>query len=236
MEEDKFKFTRDQKRVALRNLLTATIGKLPYIILGYIIYPFINRSKVRKKYYSGKYSWYTKQLWYMINDDEWHRYGDVDNIDYDIEKVKEKGIKTDTKWGRFKASYWFNAMRNPAYNKGRELKNYVTKKYSNQEVEIDNIYKNRGETKVNPLLRAEWRWVTKEGLIDNMGERISWKYSRIGEGLVWFNPNNNLDIVDFRYSKAFEKKVFGKSFYITFQCGDWGDKLDIIFKIQKEKD
>jgi hypothetical protein len=229
-------FTIEQKKESVRRWRKAVFGKFPYIILGYIFYPFINRSKVREKYYSSDYNWYTLQLWYMINDDEWLKNGPFENIDYDVSKVWEKGIATGTRWGRFKASYWFNAVRNPAYNRSRTMKPLKTKSYSNQEVEIDEVYIKKGaedEEKINPLLRAEWRWIRSDGKIDNMGEKLSMDKSRVGEGLVWFNPNNDPDILDFRYSKAYKKTIFGRRYYITHQRGDWGNKYDILFKIQR---
>lgn len=226
------RYSIEQKKESVRRLKKAVIGKLPYIILGYIFYPFIQRTKVRQKHYQGKTNWWTQQLWFMLNDDELRRY----DVDYDINKVSEKGIDTSTRWGRFKASYWFNALRNPAYNYSRSMKPVKTESYSNQEVEINEIYIKKGskdEVKVDPLLRAEWRWVRSDGKIDNMGEKLSMEESRVGEGLVWFKPNNNPDILDFRYSKAYRLTFFGRYYYITHQRGDWGDKYDIVYKIQR---
>lgn len=231
MSENTVKFSKSQKRKSVFRLIKSILGKFPYIVLGYFCYPFINRGKVRDKYYASGCNWYTLQLWYMINDDEWIKNGPYTDTDYNVAKVKERGIDTSTKWGEFKATYWFNAKRNPASNYMFSRKKVKTTSYDNQEVEINNIYYLKGG-EVNPLDRAEWRWIRKDGVIDNVGDKISWEYSKIGEGLVWFNPNNDPDIVDFRYSNAFRKRVFGKYFFITFQCGDWGQKYDVEFKIR----
>lgn len=66
-------------------------------LLGLFAYPFIDKEKARE----NKSFW-----WWLLNDDELERYG----VDYDVKIVKEKGIPL---WF---ASYWFNAIRNRAYN------------------------------------------------------------------------------------------------------------------------
>jgi hypothetical protein len=223
-------FTKEQKKEAKRRWFKAVVGKLPYIITSYFIYPFINRSAVREEYYHGEPGWWTRQLWYMLNDDEIGRY----QVDYDINKVREKGIDTTTSWGRFKASYWFNVIRNPAYNYSLTCKPVKPHEYSNQELEIDNVKNLKGES-IHPLLRAEWKWITKEGRIDNVGEEISVKHSKVGEGLVWYNPNNDTSVLDFRYSKAWRKTIMKTPFYITIQYGAWSVKYDLVIKIQKGK-
>jgi hypothetical protein len=224
-------FTENQKKEAKKRWFKAVIGKIPYIICSYFMYPFINRSSVREEYYHGEPGWWTRQLWFMLNDDEIGRY----QVDYDVRKVEDKGIDTSTTWGRFKASYWFNVIRNPAYNYSLTYKPIRPTDYSNQEIEIDNIKTLRGE-RVHPLLRAEWRWVTQDGRIDNRGVSISNDHSKVGEGLVWYNPNNDKTILDFRYSNAYSIRLLKKNFYITIQYGAWSVKYDLIIKIQKEKD
>lgn len=222
-------YTKTEKRESKRKYIKAMLGKIPYIVLGYVFYPFIFRTKVRDKYYSGNYNWWTLQLWYMLNDDELKRF----DVDWDIDKVREKGINTDTRWGRFKASHWFNASRNPAQNyaftHGPELSTH----YENQELEIDEVFENG--VRVSPLLRAEWVWMTKDGVLDNMGERIVFEASRLGEGLVWYNPTKTSKQLLFRYSKARYYKLFGKYYYVTVQCGAWHSKYDLIIKRQKGK-
>lgn len=222
-------FTKEEKWNAKKMWFKAIFGKFPYVLLCYVFYPFIQRTKVREKYIWGRGTWWTKQLWYMLNDDEIERYG----VDYDTQKVIEKGIDTSTRWGRFKASYWFNAWRNPAYNYSLSHRPVKVTDYSHQSVEINEIFDYNGK-KVDPLDRAEWLWVQKDGKISNMGVRISHEHSKLGKGMVWYYPNQDPSLLYFRYSKAFSKEYFGKMYYVTIQFGAWGNKFDVVIKIQKD--
>jgi len=227
------KFTRKQKIGSVLQVFRVKILKLPYIILGLFFYPFINRTKVRNKFYSGKYNWWTLQLWLMLNDDELGKEKNK-GFDFDVAKVEEQGIDYSTKWGEFKASYWFNPWRNGGYNYSIYNGPIKTIEYSNQEVEIDDIV-DVNKKQVDPLLRAEWVWINKFGKIDNRGVKISDKKTKLGTGLVWFNPNNDITKLYYRYSKATLFKFLFIKRYVTIQTGHFGNKFDIIIKFQKPK-
>jgi len=213
-QEKKDKFWKEHSRVSrIRNI---------YRVLGYFVYPFIQRTKVREKVYKGNVSWYTKQLWYMLNDDEISRYG----VDYDVKMVEERGIP---KWI---ASYWFNALRNSGYNWLMSNPPYDKSidSYTNKEYTIDNIVQGIGdeEERVNPLNRAEW---VKEG------KKIDWEYSKRGEGEVWYHPNGDKSVSLCRYSKAYIKKFLFWDLYITIKKGEMngGRKYDSHYKLAKVK-
>lgn len=217
-EEKKKEFWTRHKKVKQIRMI--------YRILGYVVYPFILRSKVREKVYKGNPSWYTKQLWYMLNDDEIARYG----VDYDVKMIKREkpNYNLDTSWGRFKASYWFNADRNAGYNYLMSNPPYpfpITS-YSKPDYPIDNIVIGVSVIKVDPLDRAEW--VKK-------GKDIDWAKSKVGEGEVWYHPNGDESISLCRYSKAYVKKVLLWDVYITVKKGEFngGRKFDTHTKIAK---
>lgn len=208
--EKKAKFWKEHKRVA--------VNRNVYRVFGYVMYPFIQRSKVREKVYKGNASWYTKQLWYMLNDDEIKRYG----VDYDVRMVKEKGIP---KWF---ASYWFNALRNSGYNWLMSNPPYhepITS-YSDPEYPINNI--REGLFEIDPLKRAEW--VKTNGEID-LGK------SKIGEGEVWYHPNGDESVSICRYSRAYIMKFLWWNVYRTLKKGEFngGRKYDTHHKIAKIK-
>jgi len=214
--------TQKKKDTFWKNHAKVRKNRMIYRVLGWFIYPFIKRTKVRKKMKEGKNSWWTTRLWYMLNDDELNRY----KVDYDVRMVREKKphYNLDTSWGRFRASYWFNALRNAAYNyiMTHSPVKVIASNYAKLKFAIDNIY--QGEKKVNPLLRAEW--YIKEGNID-------YKKSKVGEGEVWYHPNGNEEISQCRYSKAYIQKILWWNVYITKQKGEFnaGRKYDSIFHI-----
>lgn len=195
------------------------------MILCRIFYPFIQRTETRERYYSGEGGWWNRQLWYMLNDDELNRY----SVDWDPKQVAEKGIDTSTKWGRFKASYWFNALRNPAYNYT------LTKKPIDPEGNYDIIEKPidllfRNEEHVSPLYWAIWMYYRKDGTIGNSGEVLALEKSIIGESKVWFHPNNNKELLYLRWSWAKKKKFWKYRIYITFRIGAFSNKYDLFLK------
>jgi hypothetical protein len=213
------------KNVFWKTYVKALLGRVPYIILGFFFYPFIKRTKTREKYYSGRGGWYNRQLWYMLNDDEIERYG----VDWDVKKINEVGINTSTKWGRFIASYWFNAIRNPGYNYALTKKPVNPKgNYGVVEVEINDLYKNY--EKVTPLYWAQWRWVNNMGVESNKGNILAYNSSVVGEGKIWFHPNNRKDLLYCRWSFANRKNIWLWDIYYVFQCGAFSDKYDIKFK------
>lgn len=223
------KHPKENKKRFWSNWRKALLGKIPYILLGYVFYPFINRERVRDKRKLGVSNWYTEQLWFMMNDDELSRYG----VDWDIKKVKEKGIDTTTKWGRFKASYWFNALRNPAYNYSLSNGPIYPKGYDNKYFEIDDVYY-QGKLS-DPTEWASWLWWTSEGRLNNAGIKVSLQHSRVGEGKSWFNPNGDSNISYCRYSKAKRYKIFNYFLYLTIQYGAWSKKYDLNFKLGLKK-
>jgi len=100
-------------------------------LLGLFVYPFINKEKARK----NRNFW-----WFMLNDDELGKNGDKD---YNVEMVEHKGI---TKWF---ASYWFNAIRNRAYN-------WLQYKYY-PKLDVDN-YRLISGTKEAMEWQGGWAW------------------------------------------------------------------------------
>lgn len=81
-------------------VLRITIVRNILGLIGLFIYPFIDRDKARE----NKSFW-----WLFLNDDELSN-PDNKGKDYDVRMAEEKGIP------KCFASYWFNAMRNRAYN------------------------------------------------------------------------------------------------------------------------
>jgi len=218
--------TRQLKKNFWNDLWKALLGKIPYILLGYIIYPFIKRTETRMKYHSKEGGWYNKQLWYMLNDDEIERYG----VDFDIKKIEDKGIDTSTRWGRFKASYWFNAIRNPAGNyMFTNAPEINPTSYQIKEIEIDRITKN--EKRISPLLWAFWV-LGKEGKLNNMIGVVNEPVSHIGEGKIWYHPGNIKTLLYCRWShtRKFNFKWF--FIYTEFAIGTNDVKYDIVYKIR----
>jgi hypothetical protein len=205
--------TEQQKKKFWKKWKSTLLNRTVYTVLGWFFYPFILRDKVRKKMKLGVNSWWTTRLWYMINDDE------VDKgylgIDYNVKIVEDRGIP---KWF---ASYYFNALRNPAYNYILTHRPKAANgSYANQELSIDNITQNG--KRVHPLERADW--VLKEdGSID-------FKLSKIGEGEVWFNPDGDTSVSSCRHSKTYIKKFLFWKIYVTDQRGEWGNKYDWILR------
>jgi hypothetical protein len=204
--------TKDDFRKELRK---AVIGRTKYRILGYFLYPFIQRTKVREKMYSGRGSKWTKTLWYILNDDE---LGKPENKGYDfnLPMAKEKGIPL---WF---ASYWFNAIRNSAYNYVLAHAPKVDAKgdYRIVEKTIDKIY--QYGKKIAPQLWAGW------SLQDG---KVVEKDSKTGIGEVWYNPQGNKDFLYMRYSYTRKRRFLFWNFYITHKEGDFGEKFDIEHKI-----
>lgn len=214
-----------QKKVLWKSWRKALLGKLPYIVLGWFFYPFIDRSETREEYVSGEGGWWNRQLWYMLNDDDIQANGD----DWSNEKVAEKGIDTSTKWGQFKASYWFNALRNPAYNFSQShAPENPNGSYDIVEREINEIYLNG--KKVSPLKWAEYMFINDAGKVDIKGKTLSLKHSKIGETKCWFHPNNNQEILHLRWSWTKQFRFLSWDVYRTVQLGTWTDKYDINIK------
>lgn len=211
------------KKQFWKELILVLINKIPYIVLGWFFYPFINKSKVRSKINSSKYNDYTLGLWYMINDDELTKY----DVDYDVSKVG----RAKTKLGHFIKSYLFNAIRNPAYNYSLTF-NPIDPKGNYDVVEVvSNTLKKKG-IKINTLSWARWVWVNKFGKLDNKGIHISYDSSIIGKGEFWFNPNNRKDLLYCRKSYAVSYEVLFWTVYESFKIGAFAAKYDIIYKEQ----
>lgn len=222
---------QDLKKEFWKKWRAAVIGKVPYIVAAYFFYPFIKRTKTREKFFSGKGGWWNRQLWLMLNDDELHRY----TVDYDVRKVKDAGIDTSTKWGRFKASWWFNVWRNPAYN--YSLTNAPIKP-TEYLVPKDGLVKDdltKNGNYISPLMWAKWAWRNNSGQIDNRGKKVAPEHSIIGDGEVWFHPNNRKDLLYCRKSFAHKHKFLWWTIYEWFQVGAWSDKYDIIYKVKFRK-
>jgi len=197
----------------------AVIGRTKYRILGYFLYPFIQRTKVREKYHNGSTSKWTETLWYILNDDELGKSGNK-GYDFNLAMAKEKGIPL---WF---ASYWFNALRNSAYNYVLAHAPEVDAKgdYRIVEKEIDEIYKN-GE-KVAIQSWAGWKIIN--GKVDE-------SQSKIGEGKVWYNPQGNKNYLYMRYSYARKSRFLFWNIYTSHREGDFGEKYDIYKKMHWER-
>jgi len=217
----------EKKKQFWKQLWGTLLGKFPYIVLGWIFYPFIQRTKVRQKITSGMYNNYTLGLWYMMNDDELNRY----DVDYDVGKIG----RAKTTLGHFWKSYSFNALRNPAYNFSLTF-NPVIEKYDVEEVEYNTLTKYSPVTeereKTTPLYWARWTWIQKDGSLNNKGEIISPENSIIGKGKAWFDPHNGEDVLYCRWSKATQYSYLFWDVYYTFRIGAFGQRYDIVFKNQ----
>lgn len=143
---DKIKFHLKVIRITIiRNLLG---------LIGLFTYPFINKEKARTK----KNFW-----WLLLNDDELKN-----GVDYDVKMVEEKGIP---KWF---ASYWFNAIRNRAYN-------YLLSRYPKETaLNVDDYEILEGDKKA-----MEWKggtvWFLPNPHTDKISCRISFKGLKYGD-------------------------------------------------------
>ena len=219
--------TAQHKKTFWKQLWGTLIGKLPYIILGWFFYPFIQRTKVRNKIKSGDYNNYTLGLWYMLNDDELKRY----DVDYDIGKIGRAKTRLGNNW----KSYLFNAVRNGGYNWSLTFRP-VIREYDIVEVEYNTLTKydsaKEERKKTTPLYWARWTWIQKDGTLNNKGETISPENSIIGKGKVWFDPKNGDDVRYCRWSQATKYSYLLWDVYYTFRIGAFGTRYDIVIKNQ----
>ncbi len=106
-------YTAAQKRQYwLKDFAWYLLGRGVYGFFGLFFYPFIRRNHIRKVVEEGTNNWWQKQLWYMINRDDAQPNGSDWSEDY----IRRMGWKSNTWLKRLRNSYWYNAIRNMAYN------------------------------------------------------------------------------------------------------------------------
>lgn len=174
-------YEMDKLKFHIKVIWVSVISRNILGFIGLFAYPFINKEKARK---------HRSFWWYMLNDDELERY----DVDYDVKMVKRKGIPI---WF---ASYWFNAIRNRAYN-------WLQSQYC----PVLNVDKYRFKNEAN-LTETEKQ---------NKRKAMDWQ-----GGGAWFYPNEHTNILSYRYSKYF--KFLGMRF--QWQYGDFGDRYDMNLK------
>jgi len=190
------------------------IGVMLVNLLGFIsapiIYPFLYpfRNKLNN----------IKPFWYFFDDEDgfygtkWFR----DSLKY--------GNKTDW-WSKFKISYKWLALRNPAWNLQASL---IPKKGHEILEEIKILDLNRNNKIVVDIKEfATLKFVNSSGEYkDNKGEYLSLKYSILGKSYLWYKIDNTLY---WRYS--FAGKINNK-FWIEIHLGT-GKRYVFRFKIKK---
>lgn len=150
----------------LKVIWIAIIARNILGFIGLFAYPFINKEKARRK----KNFW-----WLLLNDDELNKHN---GKDYDVRIVEEKGIP---KWF---ASYWFNAIRNRAYNWLGEK--YVVK------LDVDNYILISGSAEA-----MEWKGGTAWFHPHPKTKKISARYSKkiFGKTLKYGDFGDRYDII-----------------------------------------
>ncbi len=224
-----------QRRFWFKYFIPNILKRTIYTLLGLIFYPFINRNNVRVKMNKGTNNWWTTQLFYMTNRDDVQENG----IDWNTKMVEDKWgdhfiykrIK-GTKLGNLWASYWYNALRNPAYN--YVLTHKPLPGVNNEVIVIDNLVNGEG-IRVNPHILARWSWETKYGNISNRGQKIREDKSLIGEALFYWNPDGNNDITYGMYTHARKYNFLFWTVYESSQIGVFpGNNLKYDFKFKEQ--
>lgn len=147
-------------------------------------------------------------------------------LDDNIENEEDWQLmyKDKPKWIKY---YIWHAFRNRMWNLKELIKPEKARDncvYNNEiitEVLVDNLYRNGKKLRIDNtcLEMAGYKWIDKfgnEGWQVFRGERISTKYSNVGEVKYWYTTNGKLY---FRWSIAKEITILNKVYYFEFSMG-----------------
>lgn len=176
-------------------------------------------------------------------------------LDDEIEDSSRNKDYLSMGFNKNKTLWWleWHCFRNTMWNLKKQIRpvsarmNCIMNDEIITEVLVDDLRRNGNKVSIYGKCQevAQWKWIDKfgnEGWDSNKGDKISTKFSTIGELKIWYRAYEHL-YFQWTYAKkkrqlGFKKKfpfITKKDYFVSFTIGVKFDRYIFIFKRQLEK-